>query len=57
MENLNEKSLVLRTVYFDASMDEELRIAAANHKISKGTLIRKLLDIGLRHQDELQEEE
>lgn len=49
----NEKALVLRTVYLNPERDEELRQIAFENKISKGDLIRQLIDLGLKYKNEL----
>ena len=45
--------LILRTIYLDPQQDEELRKIAFEHKIAKGELIRRLLDIGLHYKADL----
>jgi hypothetical protein len=41
--------LVLRTIYMDRSKDEILREIAYHYKISKGTLIRILVNYGIEN--------
>jgi hypothetical protein len=53
MTEPNDKALVLRSVYLDSSRDEELREMAHKARISKNELIRRLIEIGFRHQTEL----
>jgi hypothetical protein len=49
MTTKNEKNLVLRTVYLNPERDEELRKIAFENRLSKGDLIRRLIDFGLEH--------
>lgn len=49
----DEDCLVVRSVYLLPTQDERLRELAFVLKISKGELIRRLIDIGLSHEEEL----
>lgn len=53
MKNKNEQVLVLRTIYLNPENDEELRKLAFDNKISKASLIRRLIEIGLKYKDEV----
>ena len=48
-----DKALVLRTVYLDSRRDEELRKIAFEHRMSKGELIRRLIDFGIEREHEM----
>lgn len=50
--NKNEQVLVLRTVYLNPERDEELRQIAFENRISKGDLIRRLIDFALERKSE-----
>lgn len=52
MTNKNEQVLVLRTVYLNPERDEELRKIAFENRISKGDLIRRLIDFALERKSE-----
>ena len=41
-------NLVLRTVYVDPDMDEQLRVEAASRGISKAELFRRYLSLGMK---------
>ncbi|MDY0746435.1 hypothetical protein SNE35_18125 [Paucibacter sp. R3-3] len=40
--------LILRSFYLSPELDEELRLLAFTHRVSKGDLIRKFIEIGIR---------
>ena len=40
-------NMVLRTVFFPPTLDDQLRVIAHRSKVSKGDLIRQLIDTGL----------
>lgn len=50
---VNNKALVLRTVYLNPEQDEELRKISSHLKIGKNELIRQLIDLGLAHKEEI----
>jgi hypothetical protein len=54
MKEKFDKPLVLRTVYLNQERDEELRKMAFNNRMSKGDLIRRLLDFALQHKTDFQ---
>ena len=49
-----EQPLVLRTVYLYLDQDDALRELAYGKGTSKNELIRQLVGIGMRHQEELE---
>lgn len=54
MTEKNDKALVLRTVYLNQDRDEELRKIAFEYRMSKGDLIRRLIDFALQHKKEFE---
>jgi len=51
--NDNDRALVQRSVFLERYRDEELREMAHKLRMSKNELIRQLLTIGFRHNQEL----